>query len=207
MSLSAGSRRPELSLLASAPTKSRRTSGPSPARPIDKPLGTLPTSGFVPPTPASRHKPTGIRTYPQVSPWTTQRAATAGGVPKLPANGHFLLRSAERVRAGRPPLKIAVSAVQVRLSPSPGCEAAGSHQQTDDGGAKPIGYTLACAQANRGPLASCRSRLRFVLSSHPRGTRPDDCFHAGVALHISSPPGDSRTSRRSALPTTSSDRI
>jgi len=64
------------------------------------PLG--PTSGFVPPTPASRHKPTGIRTYPQVSRWTARPVATAGGVPKTPANRHFLLRASERVRAGFP---------------------------------------------------------------------------------------------------------
>jgi hypothetical protein len=63
------------------------------------PLG--PTLGFVPPTPASRHKPTVIRTYPPVFRWTARSAATADGVPKLPANGHFLLPSAERVRAGR----------------------------------------------------------------------------------------------------------
>jgi hypothetical protein len=68
--------------------------------------------------PASRHKPTGIRTYPQVSRRTAGPAATADGVPKLPANGHFGHAQPSGSGPVAPPLKIVVSSVRFRVSPS-----------------------------------------------------------------------------------------
>lgn len=80
--------------------------------PIDKPLRNAallaPTSGFVPPTTASRHKPTRVRRY-LGGPHGRQRVLTAAA--KCQQTRAFSLRFAWRVTWPRTRLKLVVSPV------------------------------------------------------------------------------------------------
>jgi hypothetical protein len=63
--------------------------------------------------PASRHEPTGVRAYPQISRWIARPAATAEDVPKLPQTATFCY--AQPSGSGLvAPLKIVVSPVRIR---------------------------------------------------------------------------------------------
>jgi hypothetical protein len=94
----------------------------------------------------------------------------------MPAKTRLLLRFARRVGQVAPPLKIEVSAVRVRLSPSPEREPAGSlaHGKYRGDDAKPIRYTLARAGRSGGAYV-LPFTLDFVQSERERCSSSDAC--------------------------------
>ena len=74
---------------------------------------------FGPTDPARRPKPPGIFGYPLVSRRAARAATVAGGSAKCQQTRAFLLGSAWRVGSVAPRLKIVVSSVRFRVSPSP----------------------------------------------------------------------------------------